>query len=78
MENDNIIPTPLDGEWRRVDSILHIFDLHACNLPDYYASEANNPRKIQKSHMPGPWSLLDKNRKPHVQIAGEFKNSETC
>lgn len=60
-------PTQLNGERYQVDTILHIFDLHACDLPEYYAENQN-------SHMPGPWSLIDENRIPHVQIAGQFTN----
>ncbi len=59
-------PTQLNGERYQVDSILHIFDLHACDLPQYYVEQINC--------IPSTWHLIDENHKPHVQIAGQFTN----
>ena len=60
-------PTQLDDVYHQVDTILHIFDLHACDLPEYYSYR-------EGSHMPELMSLIDENRIPHVQIAGQFTN----
>lgn len=73
--SDQEYPKMLNGEFRKSDLILHILDLHACDLPKYYSSKDNIPRiknSPNYSPLPGIYHLINKEIKPIIKIAGDF------
>lgn len=61
--------------YKRVNKLLHTFDLHACDLPQYYAPKERIPRLRQRADytpLPDIYHLIDKDKRPIVKIAGDF------
>jgi len=59
IEDKNVIPKI----YKKVDKILHIFDLHACDLPEFYSNRSQIKRlreRFDYTPMPDIYHFIDK------------------